>query len=111
MPQAAPRPCRQPGCPNTTLQGFCEQHRDKRSNWNRQGRGSAAQRGYGAAWRTIRARILRRDKHLCQSCQRRAANEVDHIIGKAEGGTDEASNLQAICTRCHRAKTAQESRG
>lgn len=35
--------------------------------------------------------------------------EVDHIINIAEGGTDDDSNLQALCIPCHKAKTARES--
>jgi 5-methylcytosine-specific restriction protein A len=33
------------------------------------------------------------------------ASEVDHIIDKADGGTDDDSNLEAICNPCHTAKT------
>lgn len=36
------------------------------------------------------------------------AKEVDHIIAKAHGGTDDMSNLEAICIKCHRTKTAKE---
>lgn len=52
---------------------------------------SRHQRGYGTKWDAIRARILKRDNHLCQNCLRdgRAveARTVDHIIPKAHGGT------------------------
>ncbi|MEQ7870735.1 HNH endonuclease signature motif containing protein [Chromohalobacter salexigens] len=37
------------------------------------------------------------------------ASEVDHIVGQAFGGTDDDDNLEAICTPCHKAKTARES--
>ena len=33
---------------------------------------------------------------------------VDHIIPKAEGGTDDESNLQSLCKPCHAAKTDRE---
>ena len=33
------------------------------------------------------------------------ASEVDHIIEKTDGGTDDDSNLEAICNPCHTAKT------
>jgi len=36
------------------------------------------------------------------------ATEVDHIIPKAKGGTDDMSNLQAINKECHKKKTARE---
>lgn len=40
----------------------------------------------------------------------RLAPEVDHIVPHAEGGTDEDTNLEAICSQHHRAKTAEESK-
>lgn len=57
---------------------------------------------------------MRRDQWLCQICARSGrttkAIEVDHIVNKAVGGDDSSKNLQAVCTPCHREKTAQESR-
>ena len=73
---------------------------------------SRHQRGYGSKWDSIRVRILKRDKGLCQLCLRagvaREAKTVDHIIPKAHGGTDADSNLQSLCWPCHKAKTARE---
>ena len=78
-------------------------------------RGSRQQRGYGADWQRLRKQILERDGHLCQPCRRQgrvtAARQVDHIKPKAHGGTDAPRNLQSICTKCHRTKTAKESQG
>jgi hypothetical protein len=34
-----------------------------------------------------------------------AGYEVDHILPLSEGGTNEASNLQALCLMCHRVKS------
>lgn len=77
-------------------------------------RGTSTERGYGAEWRKLRARVLGRDAGLCQPCLKAGrltlAREVDHIISKAAGGTDEVENLQSICLACHRTKTARESR-
>lgn len=54
-----------------------------------------------------------RDDWLCQPCRKigrvTAATECDHIKPKAEGGTDDLDNLQAICSACHREKTRDES--
>lgn len=54
-----------------------------------------------------------RDGGICQVCLAKGivkeAKEVDHIIPKVQGGTDEDKNLQAICTQCHQQKTAMES--
>lgn len=70
---------------------------------------SRHERGYGTAWDKLRKLILARDKHLCQPCLRKgrihSANQVDHIVPKAKGGTDDPDNLQAICKPCHVEKT------
>lgn len=83
--------------------------------WNADGRQSAAERGYGWAWQKLRDRIMVRDHGLCQPCRRRGevtlAREVDHILGKDQGGDDSPANLQAICLPCHKAKTAAERFG
>lgn len=74
---------------------------------------SASQRGYGAPWRKRRAVVLMRDHHLCQACavhgRTTAANQVDHIVPKHKGGTDDLDNLRAICEECHTAKTIEEA--
>jgi 5-methylcytosine-specific restriction protein A len=81
---------------------------------------SRHERGYGAAWDKIRARIMARDCGLCQPCRKQGritiATAVDHITSKAKAAKlkwtqeqiDADSNLQAICKPCHDAKTAEE---
>jgi 5-methylcytosine-specific restriction protein A len=75
-------------------------------------RGSAADRGYGATWVKLRRMIMSRDAGLCQPCRAAGrvtfAAQVDHIVPKARGGTDDPENLQAICRKCHQAKTDLE---
>ncbi len=79
-----------------------------------QDRGSSTQRGYGGRWKKIRERIMERDKGLCQPHLRKdqimPAVAVDHIVPKAEGGTDDDDNLEAICKSCHKLKTQEESK-
>lgn len=72
-------------------------------------RGSRHERGYGTSWDMLRLRILERDFHLCQcpECmggQKRltVATHVDHITPKAQGGTDDESNLRAVNADCHK---------
>jgi 5-methylcytosine-specific restriction protein A len=59
--------------------------------------------------------MLKRDYGLCIPCMKQgratAATEVDHIINKANGGTDDDDNLQSICSSCHKDKTAAERQG
>ncbi|MFJ5923866.1 HNH endonuclease [Kitasatospora sp. NPDC092948] len=57
-----------------------------------------------ADWPAIRQRILRRDRHTCYRCGGRA-REVDHI---RRGDDHSDTNLAAICTPCHRAKSSSE---
>lgn len=75
---------------------------------------SNTQRIRGDAWMKLRARILIRDRGMCQceQCQGVAftATQVDHCIPLWEGGTDDEGNLQAINTDCHKRKTADEAR-
>lgn len=64
----------------------------------------------GRPWRRIRDRILLRDQYTCRACGHVTKDlEVDHIINVAEGGSDDDSNLQALCVPCHQEKTAAES--
>lgn len=66
-------------------------------------RPSAASRGYGHAWRAIRAAFLK--THPRCPCGA-PATEVDHIVSLRNGGTNAAANLQALCKPCHARKTA-----
>ena len=65
--------------------------------------------------RPLRHQILERDQHSCQwiddagICGARAG-DVDHIIPRAAGGTDDPANLQALCRRHHRIKTGRDAR-
>ena len=115
MPQKAGRACRHPGCPALAHgeSGYCEEHeRLHRAEYDRQ-RGTAAQRGYGSRWRRLRAMYLRRhplctDPYQIHGNEVVAATQVDHIVPRKQGGTDQWDNLQGLCASCHSRKTAQE---
>ena len=99
----------------TRIDRFCEPHGGNTGWQEHQARkGNTTDRGYGWSWQKLRARILKRDLYLCrcEDCRSsgrvRPASEVDHIVAKAHGGTDDDSNLQAINSDCHKAKTARE---
>ncbi|MFP8218745.1 HNH endonuclease [Klebsiella quasipneumoniae] len=115
MPPRAKRPCRHKGCTAVTndVSGFCEIHRQQHAGdgWrNYQPGKTRHERGYGRPWEIKRARIMKRDKYLCQNCRRDGiatkASSVDHIIPKAHGGTDDDFNLESLCWTCHSKKTA-----
>jgi len=80
------------------------------SGWHRTSRHD---RGYGSAWEKIREQALERDRGLCQHCLAEGrsvpATQVDHVIAKAKGGTDDLGNLQSLCRDHHEAKTAAEN--
>jgi 5-methylcytosine-specific restriction protein A len=115
MPARPKRPCKHRGC-GTLVSGndnYCEKHRADEVKWKPDAvRGNRHARGYGNAWVKRRERILLRDCGLCQPCKRAGhvtiATEVDHVVPKAQGGSDEDSNLQSICKACHKDKTARE---
>lgn len=68
-------------------------------------RGSRHERGYGALWDKARKQRLELDRYLCQPCLKAgrttAATEVHHLQSKADGGTDDLSNLLSSCSSCH----------
>lgn len=117
MPPRIPKVCRARGCTQLTIEqhGYCVAHAGLAIGWRETNRvkGDADARGYGYRWKIIRAQVMRRDNHLCQVCIANGvmtpATAVDHIVNKADGGTDEPSNLQAICDPCHEVKTAAEA--
>jgi len=72
--------------------------------YNRYGRDSDTNKRYGRAWKKIRARFLSQHP-LCEQCEKAGrltpAEEVHHILPLADGGTNEESNLMALCKSCH----------
>lgn len=52
---------------------------------------------------TTRRAVIERDK-ACVWCGAGAPFEVDHIIRYIDNGSNDASNLQALCEPCHRSK-------
>lgn len=59
-----------------------------------------------------RERIKRRDLGLCKACYAKGilteGTQVDHIVPLAAGGSDDDSNKQLLCVKCHKAKSAAE---
>jgi diadenosine tetraphosphate (Ap4A) HIT family hydrolase len=56
---------------------------------------------------TIRYEVLKQAKFRCELCGVSAevkALEVDHIVPRNKGGTDDESNLQALCYSCNAMK-------
>ena len=56
---------------------------------------------------TLRYEVLKRAKYRCELCGISAgekALEVDHIVPRSFGGTDDLTNLQALCYSCNAMK-------
>jgi len=61
---------------------------------------------------SIKYRVLTRAKGRCECCgahEHQRALEVDHIVPRNQGGSDDLSNLQALCFRCNAAKRDTDS--
>ncbi len=57
--------------------------------------------------------VLARDQWTCCSCGRSTREygvtlEVDHIVPRSLGGTDDLSNLQTLCSKCNVGKSNQD---
>ena len=77
-----------------------------RENWKK-----AEDSTWKKGWAKLRLRALQRDSHLCQLClpRYRPATEVDHIIPRSKGGTNDLGNLMSVCSECHAEKSKAEA--
>lgn len=113
MPFSAPHPCASPGCPELVRgRARCAAHDRQHQVADRERRGTAAERGYGARWQRARVVFLAANP-LCRPCSRKtparvsAATVVDHITdhkGDEQLFWDE-SNWQPSCQPCHDSRT------
>lgn len=108
MPMRLLPPCSYPRCAKRSVaHGRCAAHAHALDS-----RLSARDRGYDSRWEKIRAAHLR-DEPLCRMHLSNEdfpvpATEVDHIVPRVDGGSDEDSNLQSLCKSCHSSKTRRE---
>lgn len=58
--------------------------------------------------RNLRLDILERDDFTCRSCGAMdELLEIDHIVPRVKGGTNDPSNLQVLCQSCNARKGAR----
>ena len=59
---------------------------------------------------SLRYEILARDRicQLCGATKERERLEVDHIVPRSKGGTNDPDNLQVLCAPCNRGKSNRD---
>ena len=81
-----------------------------RKRWDHGGL-TRQQRGYGRAHEKMREQLLA-TVILCEECTRqgkiRPGTHADHVRPKSQGGTDERSNYQLLCSSCHALKSIHD---
>ncbi|HEX7841240.1 MAG TPA: HNH endonuclease signature motif containing protein [Kofleriaceae bacterium] len=65
--------------------------------------GAAPERAYQDIAPSVARFVWRRDGGRCRvpGCRSSRGLEIHHLIHRAEGGTDDASNLALVCAACH----------
>jgi 5-methylcytosine-specific restriction protein A len=61
-------------------------------------------------WKRLRAFVRERDGGICRVCGEPESWRVDHIRPRDQGGSDDPSNLQCLCTLCDAKKHAEKGR-
>lgn len=113
MPVRPRLSCNFPGCPALVNAGerYCPEHMKRKRKEYKRGRPDDS--FYSSTyWRRLR-RMQLATEPLCRLCRaegkRVAAEVVDHIIPREDGGADSFSNLQSLCVACHNSKTMKEN--
>lgn len=98
--------CNKRFLPKRTYQKFCSKKCSKLYWKNKQKEKILS--GMTNAWLALRFEVLKRDNFSCQYCGRTAKDSaklvVDHIYPKAQGGTNNISNLITACNECNSGK-------
>ena len=112
MPYKPKRPCAYPGCGRLAeREQYCAEHQKAMDKYyNQFQRDPASNKRYGRAWKRVRDRYIK-SHPLCEECEKQgkltAAEEVHHKLPLSKGGSNEKSNLMALCKSCHSRMTAE----
>jgi 5-methylcytosine-specific restriction protein A len=88
-------------CGSPSRETHCPEH--KRKPWATSRRRERIGMS-GGAWETLRRKVLARDQGVCYLCDRLGADQVDHLIEVAAGGTNGMDNLGSCHGACHELK-------
>ena len=55
----------------------------------------------------VKIAVWRRDRGKCAQCDSRENLEYDHIIPVSKGGSNTERNIQLLCEKCNREKSAK----
>ncbi len=94
------RVCATPGCPTLVASGRCGVHGGGRGSSRDHFGISPSRRGYGPAYRRVRATLVGRPCHWCG----RTADTADHLVPVSIGGTE--AHLVPACRSCNSARGA-----
>lgn len=68
----------------------------------------AAERAGGSFSASDIRRIFKSQKSKCAACGKRTKLTIDHIIPISKGGPNVPSNIQGLCFKCNRSKSARD---
>ena len=102
MPRA-PRRCAKAGCNNIQP---CALPRHQRG-WKNVNPDTALPSNWDSIVRLVKKRDATKG---CALCGKMLHLEVDHIIERSDGGTNDISNLRLLCKKCHDQKTYEARR-
>lgn len=54
-----------------------------------------------ANYARVRRQVLERDRHRCRACSSSHGLDVHHVVMRSLGGSDDVTNLIALCRDCH----------
>ena len=88
-----------------TLKNYAERLRQKELAKKRKPK---AQQIYNDEFLAIRTDVLKRDNYTCVNCGQTGTElHVHHIVARAEGGTNDLTNLVTLCASCHSVQDAK----
>jgi 5-methylcytosine-specific restriction endonuclease McrA len=102
--------CGKPFIPKTNVMKYCSAKCSRKCELEKAHKARELQPKSYSAWYRLRFSIMVRDGFRCQYCGRTAQDagvklEVDHILAKNNGGSNNPSNLITCCSDCNIGKS------